>query len=323
MQALFDAVDGRVEQIRARRRKGVLTALRDSALLKTIYAFGLRRAEAQGLDLVDLRHNPKIGEYGRCGALFIRHGKSANGAPAKRRTVLTVPEMDWIVAVLNHWLDEVRPMLAPGQHPALWVTERCSRVSLRCINDAFDAARADAGLSTELDLHSLRHLRDPPGRVRLPRAVRVRSGRARLRQYHGDLYGGVRRVPQPLGPTGDAPPPPRSVGREVIKKMGYEWHLRLRMAEKGTYATSDLVPLLAERGVHLSREQVFRLVTQPPQRLSMDTLAALCDILSCTPNDLIEVTTVQATIRKAAGAAVPGPPPPARRTTVRRPRAVD
>lgn len=157
VQALFDAVDGRVEQIRARRRKGVLTALRDSALLKTVYAFGLRRAEARGLDLVDLRHNPKIGEYGRCGALFVRHGKSANGGPAKRRTVLTVPEMDWIVPVLDHWLDEVRPRLVPGQHPALWVTERCSRVSLRCINDAFDAARADAGLAEELDLHSLRH----------------------------------------------------------------------------------------------------------------------------------------------------------------------
>jgi integrase len=41
VQALFDAVDGRVEQVRARRRKGVLTALRDSALLKTVYAFGL------------------------------------------------------------------------------------------------------------------------------------------------------------------------------------------------------------------------------------------------------------------------------------------
>ncbi len=104
--------------------------------------------------------------------------------------------------------------------------------------------------------------------------------------------------------------------------MGYEWRLRLRMAEKGMYATSDLVPLLAERGVHLSREQVFRLVTQPPQRLSMDTLAALCDILACTPNDLIEVAVVQASVRRAVGAAA-GPAPAARRTTVRRPRAVD
>src|SRR5437868_265331 len=44
--------------------------------------------------------------------------------------------------------------------------------------------------------------------------------------------------------------------------MGIRWHLRLRMAEKGMFQTSDLVPLLAERGVQLSREQVFRLVTQ-------------------------------------------------------------
>jgi DNA-binding Xre family transcriptional regulator len=108
----------------------------------------------------------------------------------------------------------------------------------------------------------------------------------------------------------------------VIKKMGYEWRLRLRMAERGMFATSDLMPLLAERGVHLSREQVFRLVTQPPQRMSMDTLAALCDILECTPNDLIEVAVVTASVRKAAGTTA-APVPAARRTTVRRPQSVD
>jgi DNA-binding Xre family transcriptional regulator len=104
----------------------------------------------------------------------------------------------------------------------------------------------------------------------------------------------------------------------VTRKMGIRWHLRLRMAEKDMFATSDLVPLLAERGVHLSREQVFRLVTQPPQRLSMDTLAALCDILGCSPDDLIEVEVVNQQVRKAAGdrdAAAP----PVRRTTIRRP----
>jgi DNA-binding Xre family transcriptional regulator len=104
----------------------------------------------------------------------------------------------------------------------------------------------------------------------------------------------------------------------VIRKMGIRWHLRLRMAEKGMFQTSDLVPLLAERGVHLSREQVFRLVTQPPQRLSMDTLAALCDILGCSPNDLIEVEAAGGQARKAAGDAA-GAPAPVRRTTIRRP----
>ena len=104
----------------------------------------------------------------------------------------------------------------------------------------------------------------------------------------------------------------------MTRKMGIRWHLRLRMAEKGMFATSDLVPLLAERGVHLSREQVFRLVTQPPQRLSMDTLAALCDILGCSPNDLIDVEVVNQQVRKAAGDGGAAPPP-VRRTTIRRP----
>jgi hypothetical protein len=54
------------------------------------------------------------------------------------------------------------------------------------------------------------------------------------------------------------------------------------MAERGMFQTSDLVPLLAERGITLSREQVYRLVAQSPQRLSMDTLGAFRDILECT-----------------------------------------
>jgi len=80
--------------------------------------------------------------------------------------------------------------------------------------------------------------------------------------------------------------------------------------------------------VTLSREQVFRLVTQPPQQLSMDTLVALCDILDCTPNDLnlIEPAVANKQVRKAT--AVRGRSAPlARRTSIRRPssrdRAVD
>jgi DNA-binding Xre family transcriptional regulator len=104
----------------------------------------------------------------------------------------------------------------------------------------------------------------------------------------------------------------------MIKKMGISWHLRKLMADQDMFQTTDLVPLLAERGVHLSREQVFRLVTQPPQRLSMDTLAALCDILGCTPNDLIEVKAVNAQASKAVGDSGHSAPR-ARRTTIRRP----
>ena len=79
----------------------------------------------------------------------------------------------------------------------------------------------------------------------------------------------------------------------MAARTGYRWHLRRLMAEKDMYATTKLGPLLAERGVTLSREQVYRLVTGTPERLSLATLAALCDILGCQPGDLIEPVRAQ------------------------------
>jgi len=157
VQVLFDAADGRADQARKRQRKGSLTALRDAAFLKTVYAFGLRRREAVSLDLADFRSNPKVPSYGRFGGIYVRSGKASRGGAPKRRTVLTVPEMDWVVEVLDSYLTEVRPCLRPGRHPAVWVTERCGRFSPRSANEAFEDARAAAGLPDELDLHSLRH----------------------------------------------------------------------------------------------------------------------------------------------------------------------
>ena len=87
------------------------------------------------------------------------------------------------------------------------------------------------------------------------------------------------------------------------RKMGVRWHLRELMADRGMYMTSDLVPLLTERGVELSREQVYRLVAQQPERLNVYVLAALCDILDCTPNDLVEpvVENAKARTKTAVG----------------------
>lgn len=98
-------------------------------------------------------------------------------------------------------------------------------------------------------------------------------------------------------------------------EVGYHWHLRAKMAAAGMFATTDLVPLLAERGVALSREQVYRLVARVPERLSLTTLAALCDILSCTPADLIEpyrATRSRPTPGDPAGPAAPQRPTRAR-----------
>lgn len=157
VQALFDAADGRVDQIRARRVKGVLPAMRDAALLKTVYAYGLRRQETVGTDGVDFRRCPKTPQFGQFGALNVRYGKSSRGSPPKRRTVLLVPEMDWVVPVLQQWRDEVRPQLAGQGHPALWVTERCGRLRRRSLNDTFARVAHLAGLPSELDPHCLRY----------------------------------------------------------------------------------------------------------------------------------------------------------------------
>ncbi len=113
----------------------------------------------------------------------------------------------------------------------------------------------------------------------------------------------------------------------MIRKMIHRWHLRQMMAAHDMFQTSQLVPLLAERGIQLSREQVFRLVTQAPQRLSLDVLAALCDIFSCTPNELIEIAVAEETVvERRAGDAKEGgvdeAPPTVRRTRVRRPKGL-
>ncbi|MFJ9460816.1 tyrosine-type recombinase/integrase [Kitasatospora sp. NPDC101447] len=157
VQQLFDAADQRVEDIRRRGRKGALAARRDSALIKMMYAFGLRRSDAWGLDLADLRFNSKMPQFGQYGLIHVRWGKSSRGAPPKRRTVYLVPEMDWVMPVLSQWVDELRPAFSPGAHPALWVTERRGRMSCRRMDDVFGEIRKLAGLDPLLDLHCLRH----------------------------------------------------------------------------------------------------------------------------------------------------------------------
>lgn len=75
----------------------------------------------------------------------------------------------------------------------------------------------------------------------------------------------------------------------MARTVSMQWRLRQVMAERGMFQTSDLMPLLAERDIELTRQYVHRLVTRPPQRINIDLLAALCDILECTAADLLEL----------------------------------
>lgn len=106
------------------------------------------------------------------------------------------------------------------------------------------------------------------------------------------------------------------------RKLGYLWNLRTLMATQGMFSTTDLAPLLAERGVVLSAAQVYRLVAQTPERLSLRTLVALCDILGCTPADLIE-PTVQPTSVRATGTVGAGPVEVPAAVRDRRPRRAE
>jgi len=74
------------------------------------------------------------------------------------------------------------------------------------------------------------------------------------------------------------------------RQVDYQWRLREVMADHGLWKTTELAPLLAQRGVELSAAQTYRLVTGRPERLSLHTLAALCDIFDCTPAELIDTT---------------------------------
>jgi DNA-binding Xre family transcriptional regulator len=89
----------------------------------------------------------------------------------------------------------------------------------------------------------------------------------------------------------------------MTRKLDYRWNLRQVMAARGMFATTDLSGPLADREIKLSSSQVYRLVTERPERLSLKVLMALLDILECTMEDLIEPAAVAKPARKARTAS--------------------
>jgi DNA-binding Xre family transcriptional regulator len=87
-----------------------------------------------------------------------------------------------------------------------------------------------------------------------------------------------------------------------MSDVDYDWNLRLRLAEKGIYRAAELRPYLAEHGIRLSDSQIWRMITGRPERLNLRVLAVLCELLQCTPNDLITVRRLEreARLDKAA-----------------------
>jgi DNA-binding Xre family transcriptional regulator len=85
----------------------------------------------------------------------------------------------------------------------------------------------------------------------------------------------------------------------MTAKLDYRWHLRQVMARREMFSTTDLLGPLSERGIKLSSSQVYRLVVERPERLSLKVLVALLDILGCTMEELIEPVEAAKPAKKA------------------------
>jgi DNA-binding Xre family transcriptional regulator len=107
------------------------------------------------------------------------------------------------------------------------------------------------------------------------------------------------------------------------RKVEYTWRLSELMAARGLHNTTDLIPLLAERGIILSRPQVYRIVNQKPERVALQVIAAICDIFSCGPEDLITVTAADVRARKTGTANSPNVVDLNRTVRPRRARIID
>jgi putative transcriptional regulator len=74
--------------------------------------------------------------------------------------------------------------------------------------------------------------------------------------------------------------------------MKATWRLRMAAAQREVWTGAQLRRLLAEKaGLQLSAASVSALLTKQPTQLKLDTLAALCTALDCTPNDLLAIDT--------------------------------
>ena len=94
----------------------------------------------------------------------------------------------------------------------------------------------------------------------------------------------------------------------MVQRLDHRWHLRRIMADRGMFQTTDLLEPLAERAITLSSSQVYRLVTERPERLSLKILMALLDILDCSMDELIEPIVTAGSgkdSKKVAGGAAP------------------
>ena len=73
------------------------------------------------------------------------------------------------------------------------------------------------------------------------------------------------------------------------------WHLKEVMKQRGFRSAASLHKAMKERGILISKVQLSRTVNALPVRLNTGLLLALCDVLDCTPANLL---TLQPSVRE-------------------------
>lgn len=159
LQKFFDAADDLVDREYACDSKRWLPALRDSIAFKVCYAYGLRRRELAMLETTDFGPNPHVPKYKNFGCVEVRYAKGTRGSGPRRRTVLTSPEFDWVIGLLDFWLSPAGRARFPTADRSLnlWPGERGGCITLRTLDRSFRTFLSLAGLPTGLSMRSLRH----------------------------------------------------------------------------------------------------------------------------------------------------------------------
>jgi DNA-binding Xre family transcriptional regulator len=66
-----------------------------------------------------------------------------------------------------------------------------------------------------------------------------------------------------------------------------QWNLRMKAAERGIWKSAELRRQLAGAGLGISAGKMSALWTGTPVTIRLDDLDVICDVLNCSPADLL------------------------------------
>ncbi len=121
--------------------EGDLLGIRDRAMLGVYYGCGLRRSEGINLDIDDVNLEK--------GLLYVSRGKNY-----KQRFV---PFTGMVKDDFFNYIKYSRPMLADGNDPAFFISQRGKRMCEQAMADRLQALKEKALIDRPSSLHTLRH----------------------------------------------------------------------------------------------------------------------------------------------------------------------